>query len=123
MIRNATRGTIIASNVRVLTTMTAQARGLMFKTLSLDTAYAFPFNWPRKEVVIMPFVRQPLDLIFLDTAGRVLETCESLKPWHNYNAKQTADMLIEVHEGTIARTNTRIGDKIILESDDRKKDI
>ncbi|MFH1649011.1 MAG: DUF192 domain-containing protein [Candidatus Woesearchaeota archaeon] len=116
MIKNKTKGIVVAHNLVWLKEHTSQARGLMFRKLPKGTAYVFPFHWPRRELISMLFVPMALDLIFLDKNNMVVELKESLKPWKLYAAKKPAHMLLEVAEGTIARTKTTFGDVLSISS-------
>jgi uncharacterized membrane protein (UPF0127 family) len=59
------------------------------------------------------FMRFPLDLIFLDRAGRVLKTSQEVKPWR-IRAAWLAFGVVELATGSVARSGTRPGDVIEL---------
>ena len=61
----------------------------------------------------MFFMRFPIDVLYLDRENRVVRIQEGLKPWrvgplHTNGARY----VIELPEGTIARTGTHVGDQI-----------
>ena len=61
----------------------------------------------------MFFMRYPLDVIFLDREGRVLYMHEGIKPWRVGKPVRGARQAVELPEGTIGRTATRMGDLVV----------
>lgn len=57
-----------------------------------------------------------LDVVFLDKAGRVLKLYPDLKPWRPYAGARKAHMTLELPVGTIAKSNTTVGDVIALQA-------
>lgn len=64
------------------------------------------------------FMRFPLDLLYVDLdeaggcCGAVVRVRESLPPFRVAPAR--ADLVVELPAGTIARTSTAVGDRIVL---------
>jgi len=56
-------------------------------------------------------MRYPLDIIFLDKAGKVLKCVEALKP-NRFSAASKAHHTLEVSEGSIERTGIKAGDQL-----------
>jgi uncharacterized membrane protein (UPF0127 family) len=64
----------------------------------------------------MFFMRYPLDVLFVDKAGRVIFMYEGIKPWRVGRLVKGARTAIELPAGTIARTRTEVGDRLNLDS-------
>jgi hypothetical protein len=54
----------------------------------------------------------PLDVLFLDARGRVLQSAPQVPPWHQPMRVQTARYVLEVPVGTIQATGTCRGDEL-----------
>jgi uncharacterized protein len=59
------------------------------------------------------FMRFPLDLVFLDRAGRVLKTSAGVRPWR-VRAAWRAFAVVELSAGSLERSGTAPGDVIEL---------
>jgi uncharacterized protein len=59
------------------------------------------------------FMRFPLDLIFLDRAGRVLKTSSGVRPWR-IRAAWRAFAVVELPAGWLERSGTTHGDVVEL---------
>ena len=57
-------------------------------------------------------MRYAVDVVFLDAAGRVVKTAVSVRPNRVGPIALGAAAVLELPEGTIARTGTRVGDVI-----------
>lgn len=55
----------------------------------------------------------PLDVVFLDGKGRVLELARALRPWGKPKRVSGALYVLEVPVGTIDGSGTEIGDELI----------
>lgn len=62
----------------------------------------------------MFFMRYPLDILFLNKEGRIVFMYKGIKPWRVGRIVRGAKMAIELPEGTIAGTNTQVGDTVSL---------
>lgn len=85
--------------------------GLMFKG-SVDKGLVLkipPGRGRRGSGIHMFFMRIPLDVLFLDADKKVVDAV-ILNPWQMYNPKKPARYVIELQKGTIASSNTEIGD-------------
>ena len=60
----------------------------------------------------------PLDLIFLDQNGRVLETIDCLEPWQRSGWVEGARYAVEVPTGTLESSGTRVGDRLVWKQPD-----
>lgn len=59
------------------------------------------------------FMRFPLDLVFLDRAGRVLKTSSGVRPWR-IRAAWRAFAVVELAAGGLERSGTTRGDVVEL---------
>lgn len=56
-------------------------------------------------------MRFPIDIIWLDSGWKVVDTKVKARPWLYYGVPKTpARMVLEVNWGTIARTGTEVKD-------------
>ncbi|MBI2133575.1 DUF192 domain-containing protein [Candidatus Woesearchaeota archaeon] len=110
MILNLTKNIRIGEGV-ILSDIIGKAKGLMFCN-RVENPLIFAFG---KETYInlhMVFVFCAIDVILLDSNKTVVETRESLKPFHFFSSRKKARYVIEAEEGTIRKTGTEKGDKI-----------
>jgi uncharacterized protein len=61
------------------------------------------------------FMRFSIDVAFLDKAGRVVALVPRLRPWRATRAYLSAHSVIELREGTLDVSGTRVGDLLALE--------
>jgi uncharacterized membrane protein (UPF0127 family) len=62
------------------------------------------------------FMRFPIDVLFLDEAGRVLRAIERMPPWRLTRIYPRAACVAELWAGAIARSATREGDEVRLQN-------
>lgn len=110
-IQNLTRGTTLATRERWAVTVDDRTRGL------LDS----PGLEPGEALVISPCnsvhmfgMTFPLDVIFVDRAGRVVRAIEGLKPRRFTRIHLRARHTLELPTGSIAATATQAGDQLDL---------
>lgn len=63
----------------------------------------------------MLFMRIPIDVVFLDRAGRVVRAVPDLRPWVLAVAARGAKEVVELRAGTIAESGTQAGDDLVFE--------
>lgn len=61
-------------------------------------------------------MRFAIDVAFLDASGRVLRRYDALRPWRGTRLVRGAVGALELPAGTLARTDTRVGDVLDLGS-------
>lgn len=106
---NTTKKTILAQQGFILTNPLRQAVGTMFHRL--PGSYIFVFASPRRVAITNLFVFQSLDILWLDSRGKILATRERFLPFAPHVAPDVqACAVVELPAGTIAATRTVIGD-------------
>ncbi len=113
---NRTTSVELSDNVVVASTAAKRMKGLLGRD-GLNTGESL-FITPCKSIhtIAMSF---PIDVLFLDSTGRVVALKESMPPnrvtWFVFKARN----VLELAAGVIAKTSTKIGDEItFVESDD-----
>jgi uncharacterized protein len=109
-VRNVTRGTTVASDVRVARSFLSRGRGLMFASgLPADSGLLIdPCG-----SIHMFFMRFALDVLYVDREDRIVRAQRRIKPWrmgpiHTRGAKY----VIELPVGTIERSGSDVGDQL-----------
>jgi len=112
VVTNVTKGTVLADKAQRAGGFIGRGKGLMFAPPLPDGCGLIiePCN-----SIHMFFMRYPLDIVFIDREGEVLFMYEGIKPWRMGRLVKGARMAIELPEGTIARTATRVGDRLLLQ--------
>lgn len=109
VVKNVTRGAVLAERADEAKTLWQQIGGLIIRPpLKTGEALLIPSIAPW---VHSFFMKYPIDVAILDGAGRVL-AAKTLVPWRMTRPYPTGCMVVELVEGTIARTHTQYGDKI-----------
>ncbi|SDF01842.1 DUF192 domain-containing protein [Sporolituus thermophilus] len=110
MLKNVTRGTVVATRVRVADTFWRRLKGLLGTTaLPIDAALILrPCN-----SVHTIGMRYAIDVLFLDKTYRVVKIVGRLGP-NRLAAAAGAVMAVELPAGTAAKTNTAVGDYLEL---------
>lgn len=109
-VRNVTRGTTVASDVRVARSFFSRGRGLMFASgLSADSGLLID---PCSSIHMF-FMRFALDVLYVDRDDRIVRAQRAIKPWrigpiHTRGAKY----VIELPVGTIDRSSSVVGDQL-----------
>lgn len=61
------------------------------------------------------FMRFPIDVLFMGPDDTVVDVEEAMKPWRIRMSKSGARYVVEVPAGTLRRTDTKVGDKLIVD--------
>ena len=109
---NKTKNTLIAQKVSVADTFFSRLIGLCNRT-SLFKEEALLI--PRCKAIHMFFMRFSIDVIFLDQKNHVVGMMKAIRPFQFSPIIWKACCALEVCQGTIARTNTALGDQIEIE--------
>ena len=113
MIRNKTRGTIVATSERWATTPADRMRGLLDRD-GLEPGEALVIS-PCNSVHMFG-MKFALDVLFVSKDGNVVRAVENLRPWRFTRIHFRARHTVELPVGVIAASRTLAGDQ--LEWDD-----
>lgn len=61
------------------------------------------------------FMRFPIDVVFVAPDGRVARVGHAVRPWRIGPVARSARFVVELPAGTLARTGTVVGDRIVTE--------
>lgn len=111
MIRNQTRGTVLATTARHATNPWTRFWGLMGRA-RLPEGEALLF--PGVKGVHTHFMRFPIDLVFYDRDQVVLDVTHALPPWRFSLYRRNAAGVIELPAGTARASQTQVGDRLNL---------
>jgi uncharacterized protein len=90
-------------------------QGLMFRrTLASDAGMLFDFKVPTNVAMWMKNTLIPLDMLFLDEHGRIVDIHERAVPLSTDTiaTKAPARYAVELNGGTVARLGIKIGDRV-----------
>lgn len=105
------RGRVIAAKITVARTLLGRTIGLIGKR-SLNTGEGIWIErCPSIHTYLMSF---PIDVIFVDSANRIVLTRERVMPWTLYVGCRGADACIELAVGTLSRCEVADGDVVSL---------
>jgi uncharacterized membrane protein (UPF0127 family) len=112
VLRNLTRGTVLAARVEEATRPLSRLKGLLGRAQLAEG----------EALLIAPctsihtfFMRFPIDVIFLDGDGRALRALEDLGPWRATRIYPHAACAIELPAGALRRSATCAGDLLRLD--------
>ena len=111
-IQNMTRGTLISERCRVATSLRDRVVGL------LGTPEVLPGEGlliERTTSIHMFFMRYPIDVVFVDRAGRATRTVSQLRPWRVIWWARGARDCVELRAGALDGTDTQAGDQLVFE--------
>lgn len=109
MLEDTTAGAVLATSVEAAVDSESRRRGLLGRTGLDETALVIaPCN-----AVHTFFMRFPIDVVFVDRAGRVLRIAESVPAWR-MTASWGAFATIELAAGTAARAGIGRGHALAL---------
>lgn len=110
---NRTKDIPIADNTLLASSLFKRMRGLMGSSVKGFV--------PGQGLWIVPCegiqtfgMRFPIDAAYLDAAGRVLRVYHRLSPWRIAAVNFRTHSVLELPPGTLARTQTQVGDVIEL---------
>jgi uncharacterized membrane protein (UPF0127 family) len=114
---NQTRGTTLCQVVEDAGGLGGQSRGLLGRD-HLEPGHGMLFVRGRLEPFMwmhMFFMRFPIDIVFIDRNNAVIRISHALKPWRVSAVVFGASQALELEAGAAARSDTQIGDSIVLE--------
>jgi len=111
MIRNQTKGKVLAKEFQPCISLLSRMKGLMLSKSPRSLVMAFPKE--QKIGIHMMFVFFPIDVLWLDANQMVVAMRESLKPWAAAYPQEPAKYVVELPQGTIRETHTEVGDRLV----------
>jgi len=110
---NQSRGTILADRAQRATGFFERFLGLMGRSALLpgDGLQLLPCNG-----IHTCFLRQPIDVLFLDGRGVVQRTYQGLPPWRVTSVYAGVRSVLELPAGTLDATGTQAGDSLTFET-------
>lgn len=114
MLINKTRKKILTKNIKICKNIFSMGFGLMLRSKNSvkDKAWIFVFSRTGRLSLSITthFMLFPIDIIFLDSKKKIIDVKENLKPWKCYVPKADSQYVIELEQGTVKKTKTKIGD-------------
>ena len=108
-VRNRTRGTTLADQVRIADTPASRLVGLLRET-SLEPHEGL---WIYPSQAVHTFgMRFPIDVAFLDRHRRIRRIYHELVPWRFTRLVWSARSVLELPAGVLARSGTEVGDEL-----------
>ncbi len=114
-IKNLNQNNTLADHCRIAQNFFTRLKGLLGKS-DLEAGRGLLLKPCRS--VHTCFMRFPIDVIFIDKDGEVLHLVENLKPFKTTPLVRKAYCALELPTGTVSKTGTSIGDKIIINRSD-----
>ncbi len=116
---NTTRKATISGDAEEALSMLARVKGLMLKKKPQTLVLVSPQRSIADSSIHMWFMRQPIDVIWLDEGFKVIDLHEDARPWafRIFRPKAPAKYVVECPAGTIGRTGTREGDVFSFSKD------
>ena len=102
--------------VELATTQVQMEQGLMFRTsLAADAGMLFDFERPTMAVMWMKNTLIPLDMLFVDAKGRIVNIHQRAVPetLDTIAAAAPVRAVIELNGGTASRLDIRPGDRVV----------
>lgn len=113
MARNLDSGEVIASRVGVTATRAERARGLLGRAdLNADEGLWIA---PSRGVHTCG-MRFPIDLVALDATGTIIDCVAGLQPWRVRWPRRHVVGVLELPDGSLQRTATRLGHRLAFEA-------
>lgn len=110
---NETRGEVLAARAQVASSWWGRGKGLI-GVRALDD---------HSGLIIEPcssihtwFMRFPIDVLFVTADGRIVKAARSVRPWRAGPVALGARYVVELPDGTLARTGTVVGDRVTVEA-------
>ena len=109
---DADKGAVISERVEAATAFFSRLRGLLGRK-SLGAGEGMLLR-PANSIHTF-FMAFPIDVIFLDRSNKVVHLIPDMRPNHVSPLVRHGHTVIELPTGTIARSETTIGDQIQIE--------
>lgn len=108
---NRQRGAVLGEAIEVADTAARRVKGLLGRECLEDGQGLLFKHCSSLHTFFMSF---PIDIVFMDGKGRVLKLSPRVKPFKLVAAPLRAHYALELPEGAIARSATRVGDRLVF---------
>jgi uncharacterized membrane protein (UPF0127 family) len=112
-VRNADRGTVLATNGKLASSYWDRFWGLMLKR---GVPEGGGILLTKSNSIHSFFMRFRFDAIFLDSESRVVKVVPSMRQWWVAFGGKGAKDTLELPAGVAERTNTQMGDLLVFEA-------
>jgi uncharacterized membrane protein (UPF0127 family) len=111
---NTTRKTVVSEDAKEARSFFSRVRGLMMAKRPQTLVLVSPHESIEASSIHMWFMRQAIDVIWLDSKFKVVDLFEGAKPWalNIYRPKSPAKYVVECPAGTIKAAKTKDGDSL-----------
>jgi uncharacterized membrane protein (UPF0127 family) len=109
VVKNISRNTLLAEKCILARTFFSRLLGLQFKK-NLPSGCGLLIT-PCKSIHTF-FMRFPIDAVFVDKNNTVLHIREGIKPWRVSKVVLDARSVLELPNGAVSATGTKVGDKL-----------
>lgn len=109
LVHNEDRNTHLGEAIEVAATAVHRVKGLLGREC-LEDGQGLLFM--RCSSLHTFFMRFPIDILYVDKAGKVLKIAEAVKPFKLVAAPFRAYYALELPAGVVKRSKTRVGDHL-----------
>lgn len=109
---NRQTGRLLGSDVKVACSLFQRGLGLMGRSRLREGEGLLI---PSCRAITTFFMRFPMDVIFLNEGGQVVQLVGAMRPWHNAFGGPGVAMVLELPAGTIQATGTLVGHWVAFE--------
>ncbi len=106
---NAQTGRVVAERVELADGVWSRFRGLMLRR-PLEPGCGLLLR-PSSSIHTF-FMRFPIDVVYLDRAGKVVKVVADMKPWRVSAGGRGARQVLELPSGSAAQAGLQLGDEI-----------
>jgi len=118
-ITNTTRGTIVSNDAREAKSFMSRLRGLMLTKKPQTLVLVCSKSGIEPASIHMFFMRQAIDVIWVNEKNRVVSVYENAKPWalRIFRPRLSAKYVVECPVGTIKSSKAQEGDSFSFTND------
>ena len=118
---NRSKQTVLASEVELADTSWSRMKGLLGQTSEDFPSGKGLWITPSQGVHTIG-MKFPIDVVYLDSGYRAIHVCHSLHPFRIAAVKLKARSVVELPAGTLAQTQTSVGDVLEISEVKAEKD-
>jgi len=113
---NKTRRIVIAKNALRAQSLFSRMRGLMLRRKPIALVIVAPNQSIESTSIHMFLMLFSIDVIWADKDGNVVDLRKGIKPFslRIFRPKKSAKYVIELPVGSIEKSKTEVGDKLVL---------